>query len=460
MDNIYSINIERAVLSSILFNPDEFEEVKRNINYKDFYYPAHQKIFEAMNILNDELMPIDEEFIKKKIGKQLDDSVLLEILSANPITNVEAYVKEIKEAATKRKIQSLLHDIKKQIDDENISSAKILSEFDDRLKYLSKTSVDNFLKAKPLNEIEEEETEYICKNVIPFPKYSVGIISAKGGVGKTFAALKEADAFIEEQLKETGSYKKVLILATEDRAGKIRYRANKLNLKHLQHIEISSIYSFDVMEKDFKTQNWKTTEDFYKFKADSEKYDLIIIDPMISFYSGKENDNGDAKKFMMPFVKLANDRNQNIIFLHHADKEGKGSRGAGAFADATRLTYFVSKETFKNDDGKIEEVKNSTKLRFEVQKQNDDISSIKELESITTVASIGSFLVDIFPIKVEIREYEEDKKTVVNKPNKEELSYREKIKKNKELITPFDESKEDEYDFDSIVNALDMVDEK
>lgn len=295
MDPIYDINIERAVLSSILFNPDEFEDVKKNINYKDFYYPAHQKIFEAMNTLNDELMPIDEEFIKKKIGDKLDESVLIDILSANPITKVEAYVKEIKEGSTKRKIKSLLHDMKKQINNENISSAKILSEFDDRLKYLSKTNVDNFLKAKPLNEIEEEETEYICKNLIPFPKYSVGIISAKGGVGKTFAALKQADVFIEEQLKETGTYKKVLILATEDRAGKIRYRANKLNLKHLEHIEISSIYSFDVMEKDYKTQNWKTTEDFYKFKADSAKYDLIVIDPMISFYSGKENDNGDAK---------------------------------------------------------------------------------------------------------------------------------------------------------------------
>ena len=32
---------------------------------------------------------------------------------------------------------------------------------------------------------------------MPFPKYSTGIISAKGGVGKTFAALKIADLFLE-----------------------------------------------------------------------------------------------------------------------------------------------------------------------------------------------------------------------------------------------------------------------
>jgi replicative DNA helicase len=450
MDAIYSINIERAVLSSILFNPEEIDEAKKIINAKDFYLPAHQKIFEVMNILNDELMPIDEEFIKKRLGTNFDENILIEILSSNPITNVGAYLKEIKESSTKRRLMSLTTEIKKLLDDENNSSVKILSDLEDKIKYLSKTSVDNFLKAKPLSQIEEEETEYICKNLIPFPKYSVGIISAKGGVGKTFAALKEADAFIEEQFKETGAYKRVLILATEDRAGKIRYRANKLNLKHLQYIEISSIYSFDVLEKDFKTQNWKTTEDFYKFKADSEKYDLIIIDPMISFYSGKENDNGDAKKFMMPFVKVANDRNQNIIFLHHADKEGKGSRGAGAFADATRLTYFVSKETFKNSEGKIEEVKNSTKLRFEVQKQNDDISSIKELENITTVSSIGSFLVDIFPIKVEIREFKQETKKETPK----------KSIPNTQSALNLDESdtKDETYDFEAIIQSIDMVD--
>ena len=98
MDSLYSINIERAILSSILFNPDEFEEAKKIVSDKDFYLPAHQKIFEAMTLLNKEFMPIDEEFIRRKVNsKEVDDSVLLEVLSANPISNVEAYLKEIKD---------------------------------------------------------------------------------------------------------------------------------------------------------------------------------------------------------------------------------------------------------------------------------------------------------------------------------------------------------------------------
>jgi replicative DNA helicase len=410
VDSVYSINIERAVLSSILFNPDEFEIAKKIVKAEDFYFPAHKKIFEAMNVLNAELMPIDEEFIRKKINNQnIDDNVLIEILSCNPITNIEAYLKDIKDNSIKRKLNVFATDIKKMVDSDDSSPSKIFSDIEEYLKKLTSSHKYDFLKPVALSNVIEEETKYICKKFIPFPQYSVGLIAARGGVGKTFAILTEADEYIEEQLIETGEIREVLIIATEDRAGKLKARANRLKLKHQNQIHISSIYSFDVLERDPKTQNWRTTEDFYKFKNSSVNYGLIIIDPMLSFYSGKENDNGDAKKFMMPFVRLADERNQNIIFLHHADKEGKGSRGAGAFADATRLTYYVTKETIKNDDGKFEEVKNSRKLRFEVQKENDDISSIKRLDPITTVGVIGSFLLDVFPIKVEIQNFEEKK---------------------------------------------------
>ena len=47
-------------------------------------------------------MPIDEEFIRKRLdSKDVDDSILLEILSTNPITNTLAYVREIKDGAVK-----------------------------------------------------------------------------------------------------------------------------------------------------------------------------------------------------------------------------------------------------------------------------------------------------------------------------------------------------------------------
>jgi len=45
MDNLHNINIERSILSSILFNPASFEEVAASIKPRDFYLPAHKYIF-------------------------------------------------------------------------------------------------------------------------------------------------------------------------------------------------------------------------------------------------------------------------------------------------------------------------------------------------------------------------------------------------------------------------------
>ena len=43
MDSVYSINIERAVLSSILFNPEELEDVLGVLKPKDFIFTRTSK---------------------------------------------------------------------------------------------------------------------------------------------------------------------------------------------------------------------------------------------------------------------------------------------------------------------------------------------------------------------------------------------------------------------------------
>ena len=69
-DNIYLLNIERTVLSSILFDPEIIEDILGILKPKDFYLPAHQKIFEVMEKLNYEDLPIDEQFLKKIFAKR------------------------------------------------------------------------------------------------------------------------------------------------------------------------------------------------------------------------------------------------------------------------------------------------------------------------------------------------------------------------------------------------------
>ena len=89
-------SIEKAVLSSILFNPEEFEKIDKILKADDFSSSARQKIFTVMQELHKEELPIVEEFIAKRLNNSKINDVLIDILSSNPISNALAYAKEIK----------------------------------------------------------------------------------------------------------------------------------------------------------------------------------------------------------------------------------------------------------------------------------------------------------------------------------------------------------------------------
>jgi len=147
MDNIYALNIERAVLSSILFNPEIIEDLLGILKPKDFYLPAHKKIFEAMEQLNIEDLPIDEEFIRNKVNsKEVDDSIIIEILSANAITNTLAYAKEIKDKSVKRELISLASEIKKVTIEDEVPAATAVDYVQDKLYKITTDSTSSELK--------------------------------------------------------------------------------------------------------------------------------------------------------------------------------------------------------------------------------------------------------------------------------------------------------------------------
>ena len=237
MDSVYSINIERAVLSSILFNPEEFEDVIGILKYKDFYLPAHQKIFEAMEHLHNQDLPIDEEFIRKKISKtDVDDSILLEILSANPITNTMAYVGEIKDGAVKRELATLATTIKKVAIEDEVPATQAVDTIQNELYKITTDSASTELKSS--EEIAKDTLAHIHKMKEMGNKYLIGettgfhaldkrttgfnagdlvIIAARPAMGKTALVLNMA-------LKNIEANKGVIVFSLEMPAEQLMLR--------------------------------------------------------------------------------------------------------------------------------------------------------------------------------------------------------------------------------------------
>ncbi|RBQ30613.1 replicative DNA helicase [Arcobacter sp. FW59] len=195
MDSIYSINIERAVLSSIFFNPEELEDILGVLKPKDFYLPAHKSIFEAMIKLHNDGMPIDEDFIRNKVNsKDVDDSVLLEILSANPITNTQAYVKEIKDSAVKRELATLATTIKKVAIEEEVSANEALDTIQSELYKISTNSATSELK--DMQTVTNDTLAYIEKMKKLGNKYLIGQTTGFDSLDKKTTGFNEGDLVI------------------------------------------------------------------------------------------------------------------------------------------------------------------------------------------------------------------------------------------------------------------------
>jgi len=163
-------------------------------------------------------MPIDEEFIRKRVDtKDVDDSILLEILSANPITNTLAYVREIKDGSVKRELASLATTIKKVAIEEEMSANEALDTIQGELYKISTDSATSELK--DMQTVTGDTLSYIEKMKKMGNKHLIGettgfealdrrttgfnagdliIIAARPAMGKTALVLNMALKNVEQ----------------------------------------------------------------------------------------------------------------------------------------------------------------------------------------------------------------------------------------------------------------------
>jgi len=145
MENMYNLNIERAVLSAIIFDPEILEDIATKLKPHDFYLPFHQYMFESMEELLLEEKPVDEEFLRKRLhtkGK-FDEVAMIDILSSNPISNTKAYLEEIKAKANKRALVTLATEIKKVTIEDDLDATDVMNLVEKKLYDITQDSMSN-----------------------------------------------------------------------------------------------------------------------------------------------------------------------------------------------------------------------------------------------------------------------------------------------------------------------------
>jgi len=216
-DNLYNLAFERSILSSIVFEPSQFDELSVALNEDDFYLPAHKDIFKVMLLLLQKDQPIDEEFIKKELIKikKFDEQVMLEILSANPISNTTAYVHEIKDKSLKRHLLTLTTEIKRVTVEEELPSEEVIDIVEKKLYEITQDNQTSDFKDAP--KMTFDTMEYIKemrargdtvlvgvdtgfaelnKMTTGFGKGDLVIIAARPAMGKTSFILNTVNSLI------------------------------------------------------------------------------------------------------------------------------------------------------------------------------------------------------------------------------------------------------------------------
>jgi len=196
-DNLYNLAFERSILSSIVFEPSQFDELSSKLKVDDFYLPAHQDIFKSMLTLLQKDQPIDEEFIKKELIKikKFDEQVLLEILSANPISNTQAYVNEIKDKSLKRHLLTLTTEIKRVTVEEELPSAEVVDIVEKKLYEITQDNQSSDFKDSP--KMTFDTMEYIKEMKARGNSVLVGVDTGFHELNKMTTGFGKGDSLIQ-----------------------------------------------------------------------------------------------------------------------------------------------------------------------------------------------------------------------------------------------------------------------
>ncbi|MDR3162772.1 MAG: replicative DNA helicase [Helicobacteraceae bacterium] len=193
---LHSLSLERAILSTIIFEPKSFDSAAALIKPEHFYFAPHQMIYSAIVTLAANQSPIDEEFIRKQLAKEdrLNEEALLDVLATSPLSNLLAYIEELTELHIKRELVDLTVEIRRAIYDERLDSIEAVDRVQKRLFEIG---VDSGAKLfRDAEEIIRSTLAQIETNKKRGNKLVIGLDTGFYGLNKITAGFGAGDMIV------------------------------------------------------------------------------------------------------------------------------------------------------------------------------------------------------------------------------------------------------------------------
>ncbi len=298
-----TIFAEKALLSSII-SLGYLNEARNELTPADFYDSKNREIFKAI-LKFEKDNPIMIADLVIMLGNEYD-SILTE-LTMMQTYDFRLYFNKVKKYSKERQKAFYIQEYQngKISDDDLVDKFKKLIDLSETEKVNEYSFLDNI-------NITGEQVF-----ISGLPVGCVSVAVGAGGIGKTYIALKLA-------LDAEKKGKRTLCWLTEDSKFQIRDRLKFLSKVYSYNINENTkgTIKYDIpealLEKNYSTfaVNLETQAHFKKLFAD---YDFIIIDPLMNFLMG-ENNNNDANRLFINSLSKCISEKQALLILHHVNK--------------------------------------------------------------------------------------------------------------------------------------------
>ena len=260
--NLYDLDMERAILSSLLQNEDAYGELSEIISIGDFFYKPHADIYEAIVKCSSHNEPIAPSFVKKWLAERYDDGAFTEVVATSGVVDAPKYALELREKSIKRSLIKVAHEIPSMVNEAVRSkdtadkiSSKIYELIDEERHGGIKKSheiiadvVEELKRQKALagSELVGLDTGFRFLNDCTkgLKPGELIIIAARPGMGKTAFALNL-------MMKTLQSGKGVVFFSLEMPSVQLMYRI----LSALSSIPLSDIMSAKLSDDDWTRFN-------------------------------------------------------------------------------------------------------------------------------------------------------------------------------------------------------------
>lgn len=260
--NLYDLDMERAILSSLLQNEDAYGELSDIISVGDFFYKPHADIYEAIVKCSSHNEPIAPSFVKKWLAGRYDDGAFTEVVATSGVVDAPKYALELREKSIKRSLIKVAHEIPSMVNEAVRSkdtadkiSSKIYELIDEERHGGIKKSheiiadvVEELKRQKALagSELVGLDTGFRFLNDCTkgLKPGELIIIAARPGMGKTAFALNL-------MMKTLQSGKGVVFFSLEMPSVQLMYRI----LSALSSIPLSDIMSAKLSDDDWTRFN-------------------------------------------------------------------------------------------------------------------------------------------------------------------------------------------------------------